>query len=133
MGLGQPAVAAPAQAEGAHPLREGALDPGPPRVAAPALLGREAPPRGRERLVFRPRLQPELPGLPGPGAQGPCRAGGAVRLAEPDRDVGRAVPPVDPPAPAARRLALRAARPLLVPVDLEPVGGVAALDLALPR
>jgi hypothetical protein len=35
VGLGQPAVAAAAEAERAHPLREGALDPGPPRVAAP--------------------------------------------------------------------------------------------------
>ena len=33
--LGQPAVAAAAEAERAHPLREGALDPGPLRVAAP--------------------------------------------------------------------------------------------------
>src|SRR3954453_6257566 len=119
-GPGQPPVAAGAQPEGAHALRDRALDPGPPRVGAPTLLGREAPSGGPERLVFRPRLQPELSGLPGPGAQEPCRAGGAIRLAEPDGDVGRAVP-VDPPAPAARRLALRAARPLLVPVDVEPV------------
>src|SRR3954452_23719094 len=100
-------------------------------VGAPALPRRETPSRGPERLVFRPRLQSELPGLPGPGARGPSRAGGAVRLAEPDRDVGRAVP-VDPPAPAARRLALRAADLPLVPVDLEAVGGVTALDLGLP-
>ena len=63
VGLGQPAVAAAAQPEGAHPLRDRALDPGPPRVAAPALLRREPPPRGLERLVLRPRLQLQVPGL----------------------------------------------------------------------
>src|SRR4051794_41565602 len=61
---GQPAVAAAAQAEGAHPLRDRALDPGPPAVAAPALLRREPPPRRRQGLVLRPRVQPEVPGLP---------------------------------------------------------------------
>ena len=45
VGPGQPAIAAAAQPEGAHPLREGALDPGPPGVAAPPLLGAE-PSRG---------------------------------------------------------------------------------------
>src|SRR5689334_15243423 len=49
---GQPAVAAAAQAEGAHPLRDRALDPGPPRVGAPAVLGREPPPRRRQGLVL---------------------------------------------------------------------------------
>src|SRR3954464_8581001 len=34
VGFGQPPVARPAQPEGAHALREGALDPGPPGVAA---------------------------------------------------------------------------------------------------
>src|SRR5690242_9502680 len=48
VGPGQPAVAAPAQAEGAHALRDRALDPGPPGVGAPALLGREPPPRRLE-------------------------------------------------------------------------------------
>ena len=34
VGLGQAAIAAATQPEGAHPLREGALDPGPPGIAA---------------------------------------------------------------------------------------------------
>ena len=81
VGLGQPAVAAAAQPERAHPLRERALDPGPPRVAALALLRREPLPGGLERLVLGPRLQLQVPGLvPGPGAQRPSRAGGASAL-----------------------------------------------------
>src|SRR3954465_3476035 len=47
-GPGQPPVAAAAQPEGAHALRDRALDPGPPRVGAPTLLGREPPPRRRQ-------------------------------------------------------------------------------------
>src|SRR4051794_27082807 len=54
---GQPAVAAAAQAERAHALREGALDPGPPRVATASLLRREPAPGGLQRLVLGPRLQ----------------------------------------------------------------------------
>src|SRR4051794_32904475 len=57
---GQPAVAAAAQAERAHALRDRALDPGPPRVGAPPLLRREPAPGGPERLVLRPRLQLEV-------------------------------------------------------------------------
>src|SRR4051794_24787377 len=41
MGFGQPAVAAAAQPEGAHALRDRPLNPGPPGVTAPALLRRE--------------------------------------------------------------------------------------------
>src|SRR5690349_17284773 len=63
---GQPAVAAAAQPEGAHALRDRALDPGPPGVGAPGLLRRQAAPGGRERLVRGPRVRPQAPGLPGP-------------------------------------------------------------------
>src|SRR3954447_20671204 len=62
MGPGQPAVAAAAEAERAHPLREGALDPGPPGVATAPLLRREPAPGGLQRLVLRPRLQLQVPG-----------------------------------------------------------------------
>src|SRR3954467_6038867 len=99
VGYGQPAVAAAAQPEGAHPLRDRALDPGPPRVAAPTLLRRDPPSRGPERLVLGARLQLQVPGLVlAARAQVSRRAGAAVRLAEPDRDVGRAGV-VDLPAP----------------------------------
>ena len=99
VGLGQPPVAAAAQAEGADALRDGALDPGPSGVAAPALPRREPAPGGLERLVLRPRLQLQVPGpVLGPGAQGSRRAGAAVGLAERHRDVGRAGV-VDLPAP----------------------------------
>src|SRR5215212_11903727 len=91
VGSGQPTVTAAAQPEGPYRLREGALDPGPPGVAAPALLRREPLARRPERLVLGPRRQLQVPDLVlGPGAQRPSRAGGAIRLAEPDRDVGRA-------------------------------------------
>ena len=70
VGLGQPPVAAAAQAEGADAQRDGALDPGPSGVAAPALPRREPAPGGLERLVLRPRLQLQVPGpVLGPGAQ----------------------------------------------------------------
>src|SRR3954447_22018344 len=132
VGYGQPAVAAAAEREGAPPRGGRPLDPGPPRVAAPALLRREPLPGGLERLVLGPRLQLQVPGLVrGPGAQRPSRAGGAVRLTEPGRDVGGAGL-VELRAPGRGQLALRAAHPLLVPVDVEPVDRVAALDLALP-
>src|SRR4051794_32732714 len=84
---GQPAVAAAAQAEGTHTPGQGALDPGPPAVAAPALLGRESFPGGRERLVLGPRVQPQAPGA---RAQGPRRAGAAVGPGEADQDVALA-------------------------------------------
>src|SRR3954452_16505039 len=91
MGFGQPAVAAAAQPEVAHPLRDRALDPGPPRVAAPALLRRELTPSGLERLVPGPQGQLQVPGLVlAARARGPCRAGAAIDPAEPDRDVRRA-------------------------------------------
>src|SRR3954451_7429490 len=129
---GQPAVAAAAQAEGTHTPGQGALDPGPPAVAAPALLGRESFPGGRERFVLGPRVQPQAPGLaPGARAQGPRRAGAAVGRAEHHRDVGRAGV-VDLRAPGRRQLPLRGAHPLPVPVDLEAVDRVAALGLGLP-
>ena len=100
VGPGQPAVAAPAQAEGAHPLRDGALDPGPPRVGAPPLLGREPPPGRLERLVLRPRLQPEVPGLSRSGCTGtaPGRRRSPPRGTRPRRRPRR--PSVDPAAPA---------------------------------
>src|SRR5688500_7108452 len=66
-----------------------------------------------------------------PGAQGPCRAGTAVGLAEHHRDVRRAGV-VDLRAPRRGQLALRATHPPCVPVDLEAVERVTALDLALP-
>src|SRR5690348_4841475 len=62
VGPGQPAVAAAAQPERAHALRDRALDPGPPRVGAPALLRREPAPGGPERLVLGPRLQLQVAG-----------------------------------------------------------------------
>src|SRR4051794_2650001 len=124
VGLGEAAIAAAAQPERAHALRDGPLDPGPSRVGTPALLGRDPPPRGLERLAFGARLQLQVPGLVfAARAQGPCRAGAAVRLAEPDRDVGRAGV-VDLPGPGRGELAFGAARPLLVPVDLEAVDRV---------
>src|SRR5690349_20742819 len=111
VGPGRAAVAAEAQPEGAHALRERALDAGPPGVAAPALLGREAPSRGPERLVLRPRLQLQVAGaVLGARAKGLCRAGAAVGLAEHHRDVGRAGV-VDLRAPGRGQLALRAAGP----------------------
>src|SRR3954451_24937 len=61
---GEPAVARPAQPEGAHALRDGALDSGPPGVGAPALLRREPPSGALERLVLRPGVQPQVPRLP---------------------------------------------------------------------
>src|SRR3954447_10236100 len=132
MGFGQPAIAAAAQPEGAHPLREGALDPGTPRVAAPALLRRELTPGGLERLVLGPRLQLQVPGLVlAARARGPRRAGAAVGPAEPHRDVGCAGL-VGLGAPGRGQPPLRAADPLLVPVDLEPVERVPALDPGLP-
>src|SRR4051794_3129387 len=86
---GQPAIAAATQPEGAHPLREGALDPGPPAVAVPALLGAQPFARRLERLVLGPRLQLQVPGLVlAARARGPRRAGAAVGPAEPHRDVG---------------------------------------------
>src|SRR3712207_1223944 len=132
VGSGQPAVTAAAQPEGSHPLREGALDPGPPGIAAAPFLRREPLPGSLERLVLGPRRQLQMPGLMlGPGAQGSSRTGRAVRLAEPDRDVGHAGL-VDLGAPDRGQLALWATHPLLVPVDLEPVDRVTALDLVLP-
>src|SRR4051794_33480661 len=111
---GQPAVAAAAQAEGTHTPGQGALDPGPPAVAAPALLGREPLPCRRLGLVLRPRVQPQAAGLaPGARAQGPRRAGAAVGLGEADQDV--ALAPVDVRLPGRGQLPLRAARPPPVP------------------
>src|SRR3954469_2683327 len=64
-GPGQPPVAAAAQPEGAHALRDRALDPGPPRVGAPTLLGREPPPG--------PRAPPAAAASgAGPGARPGC-------------------------------------------------------------
>src|SRR5215213_5834901 len=125
VGSGQPTITAAAQPEGPCPLREGALDPGPPGVAAAPRLGREPLACRPERLVLGPRRQLQVPGLVrGPGAQGPSRASGTISLAEHDRDVG-CVGMVDLAAPGRRQLALRAAHPLLIPVDLEAVEGVA--------
>src|SRR3954452_19498769 len=74
----------------------------------------------------------QVPGpVPGPGAQGPRRAGAAVGLAEHHRDVRRAGV-VDLPAPGRGQLPLRATRPLALPVDLEAVDRVGALGLGLP-
>ena len=132
VGPGQPAVAAAAQAEGAHPLRDRALDPGPPRVGAPALLGRE-PPAGRpERLVLRPRLQPQVPGLCSARVHR-GRAGQAPQSAS--RNITETYG-----APAWSTCGLQAEDSLpcgqrtrsCVPVDLEAVERVAALDLGLP-
>src|SRR4051795_9663897 len=131
-GPGQPPVAAAAQPEGAHALRDRALDPGSPRVEPPALLRREPAPGGPERLVLRPRLQLQVAGaVLGARAKGPRRAGTAVGLAEHHRDVARAGV-VDLRAPGRGQLPLRAADPLRLPVDLEQVDRVAALDLGLP-
>src|SRR4051794_19532334 len=130
--LGQSAVAAAAQAEGAHPLRNRALDPGPPRVATTPLLRREPLPGGPQRLVLGARRQLQVPGpVLGPGAQGPRRAGAAVGLAEHHRDVRRAGV-VDLRAPGGGELPLRAAHPLRGPVGLEAVERVGALGLGLP-
>src|SRR3954451_12556529 len=130
--LGQPTVTAAAQPEGPYRLREGALDPGPPGVAAAPLLRCQPLARRPERLVLGPRRQLQVPGLVrGPGAQGPSRASGTISLAEHDRDVGCAGM-VDLAAPGRGQLALGAAHPLALPVDLEAVEGMAALDLALP-
>ena len=87
-GPGQPAIAAAAEPEGAHPLREGALDPGPPGVAAPPFLGAEPCAARLERLVLGSRLQPQVPSLMlGPRAEVPRQAGG-TSAAEHHRDVG---------------------------------------------
>src|SRR5829696_424746 len=114
VGSGQPTITAAAQPEGPYPLREGALDPGPPGVAAAPLLRREPLPGGLERLVLGPRRQLQVPGLVrGPGAQEPSRASGTISFAEHDRDVGCAGM-VDLAAPGRGQLALRAAHPLFV-------------------
>ena len=57
--LGQPAVARPAQAAGAHALRERALDAAALGVEAPTCRAALACPGRRERLVLRARVQPE--------------------------------------------------------------------------
>src|SRR5215212_1718355 len=112
MGFGQPAVAAAAQPERAYPLRDRALDPGTPRVAAPALLRRELTPSGLERLVLGSRLQLQVPDLVlAARARGPRRAGAAIGPAEPDRDVRRAGL-VDLAAPGRGQPPLRATDPL---------------------
>src|SRR3954454_4493915 len=128
VGPGQPAVASPAQLEGADALREGALDAGPPGVAAAARLGRELPARRLERLVLGPWRQLQVPRLVHLArAQRPRRAAVAVGLPEQDADV-LATAPGGALAPARGQLAPRTARPLRVPVALEPVEGVPALD-----
>src|SRR5512135_103242 len=57
VGLSQAAVAAAAQPEGAHALRDRALDPGPPSVEVPALRGAQPLARRPEGLVLGPRLR----------------------------------------------------------------------------
>jgi hypothetical protein len=56
VGFGQPPIAAAAQPEGAHPLREGALNSGPLGVEVPPFLRREPRPGGLQRRVLSPRL-----------------------------------------------------------------------------
>src|SRR3954469_17073048 len=133
VGPGQPAVASPAQPEGADALREGALDAGPPGVAAAARLGRELPARRLERLVLGPWRQLQVPRLVRLArARRPRRAAVAVGLPEQDADVP-AAGPVGALAPARGQLAPRAAGPPAFPVDLEPLEGEGALDPGLPR
>src|SRR5215217_468003 len=57
--LGQPAIARPAQPEGAHALRDGALDPGPSGIKASSLRGRQPPACHSERLARRLWRQPQ--------------------------------------------------------------------------
>src|SRR5689334_6541017 len=106
VGLGQAAVAAAAQAEGAHPLRDGTLDAGPPGVDTTPRLGRELPARRPERLVLGPGWQLQVAG-PGARARGPRRARAAVGLTEQHTDVGTTAP-LDPLAPARGQPALGA-------------------------
>src|SRR5918993_5628805 len=85
-----------------------------------------------ERLVLGPRLQLQVPGpVLGPREEGLCRAGAAVRLAEQDADA-RGAGPLDQRAPGRGQLAFWAAYSLVLPVNLEPLETVAALELGLP-
>src|SRR3954451_11786223 len=106
--LGQPTITRPAQPEGAHALRDGALDPGPSGIEASSLRGRQPPARHSERLVLRLWRQPQMPWLvPLTGTHGPHGTGAAVGLTEGDANIG-ATGPLHPLAPAYGQLALRA-------------------------
>jgi hypothetical protein len=60
VGLGQPAVPRRPQPEGAHPLGERALDPGPVGVVVGEGLGLLALTGGLDRLVFSLRVQRQV-------------------------------------------------------------------------
>ena len=85
-GRGQAAVARPAQAEGAHTLRDSALDASALAEEPPARLGLRPSPGGRDRLVLRAWRQPE-PAAP----CGPARAAWSSR-ASAARSAGSAAP-----------------------------------------
>src|SRR5829696_882687 len=104
--LSQAYIAAPAQAEGAHALRECALNPGPHTVAfLPGGVVHPGP-RRVQRLVFLPWVEVDgaACGLRR-RAQRPGGAGATIGAAEHGLDAG-AADLIEPRAPGHRDLAL---------------------------
>src|SRR3712207_8872438 len=117
--LGQANISASAQAEGAHSLRECALDPGPHTVALRPGGVVHLCPRCVQRLVFLAWV--EVDGAACSlrrRAQRPGGAGAAIGAAEHGLDAW-AADLVEPSAPGHRDLASRAADPLALPIDDE--------------
>ena len=124
--LGQAAVACPAQAKGAHGLREGALNTVALRIQALALRRTLARPGGGSSLVLRSRHHRQDPALilrARLGAAGTRGTGPAVGGTEPH--VNDAARPSTPGAacPTGTLLALGTAGDLVVPVHREIVQG----------
>jgi hypothetical protein len=129
--FGQPTVARPAQAEGAHTLRDRALNALTPNVEPPTHLAGLSRPGGRDRLVLGTGVQRE-PAADRPGAARPHQARPAIGRAEAYSDVGPACGFVPVLAPARALMALGAAHAMLVPIHREVGGTERTLILHLP-
>src|SRR5262249_6949434 len=115
-----------------HPLGERPFDAGPPLIELLALLAGRPGLRRLQRLVLVLGWEPQpSPRVLGPGTGGPHGTRPTHVLVEFHNDEATALPtPMLPPRD--RQMALGAAYLLLVPVHLELLQGVSALDLRLP-
>src|SRR5262249_42880315 len=132
MGLRHPPIPGPAQAKGAHPLRERPFDPGALRILRLALrTGRPGPGVGHGlRLSARRQPQPAATVF-GTGARGADRARRTRLCGKLHNDRATALAPAVLP-PRRRQVPLGTAHLVLVPVDHKLLGAVRALDLGLP-